>query len=166
MTARLQDMTLRHADPAKLMFQARHPAFPQDLETPEWYENASSGGVNLAPWLNGTVLAKMEAKFEKGAYFTVVSVMGVYVSDEQAEAAEKAELNNQVDSSTLDEATEEERIEFSKRVVEDLFPFLRAETYRLSGSLQGVFGVMLQPHPELNLPGAVGAAPKQDDKPR
>jgi hypothetical protein len=148
MTARLSDLTLRHVDPGKLMFQARHPGFPEDRETPDWYANANSGAVNLAPWLNGTVLAKMQSKFQKDAYFTVVSVMGLYMTDEQADVTQPA---NQVDASTLEEASEDERFVFIQRVVVDLFPFLRAEAYRLSGSLQGVQGTMLQPHPKVHV---------------
>jgi hypothetical protein len=149
MTARLADLTLRHVDPAKLMFQARHPAFPRDVPAPEWFERAKTGGVVLAPWLQGTVLATMETKFQKDAYFTVVTVMGLYMSDEQA-AAQDSEFSNQVDSSTLDEAPEDERREFTLRVVDDLFPFLRAELHTLSGRMQGVSGVMLQPYPQLD----------------
>lgn len=151
MTTRLSEMTLRHVDPAKLLFQARHPAFPDNVATPEWYETASSGGISLAPWLHGTVLATMQAKFTKSEYFTVVAVMGLYMSDEQS-AAQEAEFSNEVDSTTLDEATEEERLDFSERVVGDLFPFLRAELHMLSGRLQGISGVMLQPNPEINRP--------------
>lgn len=149
MSTRLSEVSLRHVDPAKLLFQARHPAFPANVETPEWYENAKDGGVNLAPWLRGTVLAVMETKFQRDAYFIVVSVMGLYMSDEQA-AAQQAEFSNQVDSSTLDEASEQEQLEFAERVVADLFPFLRVELYNLSGRMQGINGIMLQPHPEIN----------------
>jgi hypothetical protein len=152
MTARLSDLQLRHADPAKLLFQVRHPAFLEESETPEWYESASTGGVILRPWLNGTVLARMESKFEKATYFTVVSVMGFYMSDEQAAAMVTPAPGTEVDASTLEEASEEDRLEFSKRLAGDLFPFLRAEVYKLSGSLQGVQGIMLQPNPKLNLP--------------
>ena len=41
----------------------------------------------------------------------------------------------------------DEQFAFSEPVVSDLYPFLRAEIYTLSSKLQGIQGVMLQPHP-------------------
>ena len=88
----------------------------------------------------------------KATYFTVVSVMGFYMSDEQAAAMVTPAPGTEVDASTLEKASKENRLVFSKRLAGDLFPFLRAEVYKLSGSLQGVQGIMLQPNPKMNLP--------------
>jgi hypothetical protein len=141
---KLSDLTLRHVDPSKLLFAQRHPVF--HLTVPDWYEQTTPGGVTLYPWLRGTVLANMETKAEKGAYFVAVGVLGLYVSD-QLEEAQQEQFNGEVDKSTLAEATDKEKQTFSLRVVDDLFPFVRNELYALSGRLQGVNGVMLQPHP-------------------
>ncbi|MGO9228554.1 MAG: hypothetical protein ACLQKA_04990 [Bryobacteraceae bacterium] len=148
MTARLEDMTLRHVDPAQLLFQQRHPAFPTAVAEPAWYTNAAPGAVNLAPWVRGTVLAAMHAKVEKGAYFAVVAVLGLYATDEQA-TDQEAEFSGVVDEQPLKGATPEETLAFQRRVVEDLYPFVRAELHTLTGRLGGVLGVMLQPHPQL-----------------
>ncbi len=146
MTAKLREMELHHVDPVRLLFQSRHPGLSGYSAEPEWFTNARNGGIVLAPWLRGSVLATMEAKFVKDAYFVVVSVMGLYMTDEQA-SAQAQEFSNEVDGSTLDEAPDEDRQEFLLKVVDDLFPFLRAELYALSGRMQGVTGVMLQPRP-------------------
>lgn len=149
MTAKLRDMTLRHVDPSKLMFQQRHPAFPEAVPPPDWFENANPGGLRFSPWWRGTVLARLETRAAKDAYFVVVEVFGLYMTDEQDEA-QGSDSSFEVDSSTLDEATPEERREFEMRVVNDLFPFVRSEMYTLSGRMQGVTGVMLQPYPLIN----------------
>jgi hypothetical protein len=149
MTAKLSELSLRHVDPSRLLFQQRHPAFPRDA--PEWYEKANRGGIAFAPWLGGTVLATMEAKAERDAYFVVVGVMGYYTSDAQQTAMDEKSITG-VDNSTLAEASEDEMRLFSERVIDDLYPFLRAELYELSGRLQGVVGVMFQPHPLLGRP--------------
>jgi hypothetical protein len=161
MTARLPDLTLRHVDPARLMFESRHPAFPQDEVPPEWYQQASQGGLRFFPWLRGTVLATLETKAEKPPYFVVVSVFGLYMNDEQVSDQSPPVPGAEADSSTLDEASEEERTEFSLRVLNDLYPFVRAELYALSGRLQGVSGVMLQPYPQIHIAGMIA-----DDEPQ
>ena len=79
----------------------------------------------------------------------MVAVTGLYMSNEQA-TAQEAQFSNQIDESTLKEATEEELHAFSERVLVDLFPFVRSELYALTGRTQGVFGVMLQPTAILN----------------
>ena len=149
MTARLQDMTLRHVDPSQLLFQQRHPAFPKAVAEPAWYTDAPPGTVNLAPWLRGSVLAVMTAKAHKDAYFAVVGVIGLYMTDEQA-TAQEAEFSGAIDDQPLKEATLEDTLAFQRRVADDLYPFVRAELYNLTGRLGGVLGVMLQPHPQLD----------------
>ncbi|WP_373234888.1 hypothetical protein [Mycobacterium marinum] len=149
MSTRLSDLELRHVDPTQLLFQVRHPAFP--VEVPAWYqEGDAGGGIALAPWLQGTVLATMHVMAERPAYFARVEVMALYMSDEQV-AAEKAESSKgkEVDDSTLSEASEDELQSFVQRVTDDLYPFVRSELYALSSRVQNVRGVMLQPHPRL-----------------
>jgi hypothetical protein len=121
MSVRLSELNLRHVDPSRLLFESRHPALPR-AGIPEWYKNASSGGLRFFPWLRGTVLATLDTKAEKGAYFVAVSVLGLYMTDKQAQAQTR-EPTSEVDSSTLDDASEEERVEFSRRVLNDLLPF-------------------------------------------
>jgi hypothetical protein len=135
MTNQLGELTLRHVDPSKLLFLQRHPAFP--VEEPDWYTNASSGGLGFTSWLRGTVLATMEMRVEKPAYYAVVSVLGLFGSDEQ-ERAQAKEFSSEID---------EEMAAFAKKAVNQLYPFLRTEIYALTGKMQGVSGVMLQPYP-------------------
>jgi hypothetical protein len=147
MSGKLSDLTLRHVDPSRLTFENRHPQFRR--ERPEWFESTSAGGIRVAPWWRGTVLATIETKAEKDAYFVVVEVIGLYMTDEQA-AAQEAEPSSELDDSTLTDASDEELKAFTHRIVYDLYPFLRAELYRLSSSMEGVSGVMLQPNPQIN----------------
>lgn len=139
----LNQLTLRHVDPSRMLFEARHRI---ESDVPDWYEKSSTGGISFNAWLNGAVLATMETKAERKQYYVVVAVTGLYMSDEQG----SAEMLSEIDESTLREATEEERHEFANRVVDDLYPFLRSELYMLSGRLQGIRGVMLQPSPLLD----------------
>lgn len=147
MTPRLSELTLRHVDPADLMFQMRHPAFPPP-QRPAWFEEQNDGGISFAPWLRGTVLVKMHTKFEKPAFFVAVSVLGLYTNDEQ-ESVQAEKFSGEVDSSTLDAASPDELREFGQRASDDLYPFLRAELYNITGRVQGLSPVMLQPFPQL-----------------
>jgi hypothetical protein len=55
-----------------------------------------------------------------------------------------------LDSSTLDEATEDEKSAFIEQALIDLYPVLRAELQILSGRFSGIPGISLQPTPSLN----------------
>jgi hypothetical protein len=147
MTAQLADMTLRLVNPSRLLFQQRHPALPDTKTPPDWYTKAGKGGVGFAPWIRGSVLAVMETKAERPAYFAVVAVVGLYMTDEQA--AVRDSERKAIDDSPLQESTQEQLAEFAQRVMDDLHPFIRQELYNLSGSIQGVAGIMLQPNPRL-----------------
>ena len=144
MTTHISDLTLRHVDPSKLLFQQRHPAFP--VEEPDWYTNASPGGLSFTSWLRGTVPATMEMRVKKDAYYAVVSVLGLFGSDEQ-ERQQADKFSNQIDDTILSEASDEEMAAFVRMAVVELYPFLRAEVYALTGKMQGISGVMLQPQP-------------------
>ncbi|MFB1299079.1 hypothetical protein ACAG24_026590 [Mycobacterium sp. pW049] len=143
---KLDALTLRHVDPSQLLFQLRHPAF--SVERPEWLATDRSGGIAFAPWIGGTVLATMHAQAERDAYFARVSVLGLYMSEEQ-EAAQEAGAKAEVDDSTLAGASVDELKIFAQRVSDDLYPFVRSELYLLSGRVQGIPGVMMQPYPKL-----------------
>lgn len=148
MTTKLQDLHLRHVDPSKLLFQHRHPAFPDAVPAPEWFEAAGVGTLRFSPWWRGTVIARLETKAKKDAYFVVVEVFGLYMTDEQAAEQSKAP-SGEIDPSTLNDASPEETEEFALRALDDLYPFVRSELYSLSGRMQGVLGVMLQPYPQI-----------------
>lgn len=145
--ARLAELTLRHVDPTDLMFQLRHPAFPMGSR-PAWFDEQTSGGITFAPWLRGTVLVRMHTKFEKPAFFVSVAVLGLYTDDDM-ESAQDEKFSGEVDSSTLDEATPDELRAFGQRASDDLYPFLRTELHNMTGRVQGLTPVMLQPWPKL-----------------
>ncbi|KXF57188.1 hypothetical protein AXA44_30865 [Rhodococcus sp. SC4] len=144
MTAQLTALTLRHVDPAKLLLERD---YPQNDSPPSWYEGMSEGSATVRGWTNGSVLATLETRFHRPDLMYVgVAVTGLYANDEQAAQGHQGD----VDSSTLDEATDDEKSVFIEKALIDLYPMLRAELQILSGRFSGIPGISLQPTPSLN----------------
>jgi hypothetical protein len=144
MTAQLQELTLRHVDPAKLLLERD---YPQNDAPPAWYGGLSEGSATVRGWTNGSVLATLETRFHRpGVMYVGVAVTGLYANDEQAAQGHEGD----VDSSTLDAATDEEKSAFMEQALFDLYPMLRAELQILSSRFSGIPGIALQPTPSLN----------------
>lgn len=145
MITKLAALTLRHIDPAKLLLE-RH--YPENDSPPAWYEEMSEGSATVRGWTNGTVRATLETRFHRpNLMYVGVAVTGLYANDEQAEQGNQGDM----DSSTLDEATDDEKSAFVEAALIDLYPALRAELQILSGRFSGIPGISLQPTPSLNI---------------
>ncbi|QBJ97507.1 hypothetical protein ERC79_17340 [Rhodococcus sp. ABRD24] len=143
MTPRLTELSLRHVDPSKLLLERDG----QSVEPPTWFDGLSEGGVSAQGWIDGTVLVTLETKFHRpGIMYVAVAVTGMYANDEQMSRGRQGEP----DSSTLDAASDEERVEFIQSALTDLYPSLRAELQILSSRFGGIAGITLQPDPSLN----------------
>ncbi|SNT50230.1 hypothetical protein [Rhodococcoides kyotonense] len=144
MTVKLAALALRHIDPVKLLLERDYPHVDS---SPSWYEEMSEGSATVRGWTNGTVLATLETRFHRPDLMYVgVAVTGLYANEQQVEQGNQGDL----DSSTLDEATDEEKSAFIEAALIDLYPALRAELQILSGRFSGIPGISLQPTPSLN----------------
>lgn len=145
MTAKLQEMVLQHVDPSKLLMERRIPDEKGEIQNPDWYHESTDGGVALQGWYGGTVMVTMETRVSRQVMVAAVAVSGMYATDNQMSAQ-----NMVKDSSTLEKATEADLKQFSRRAVNDLYPFLRAELHALTSRLGGVAGVMAATAPDLD----------------
>lgn len=144
MTAKLKALQLRHVDPSKLLLERDYP----DDEPPLWFDELAEGSVSARGWINGTVLVTLETRFHReNIMYVGVAVTGMYATDEQMDR----ERASEIDTSTVDDATEEERKQFIQRALEDLYPSLRAELQILSGRFSGIRGITLRPDPIMNV---------------
>lgn len=141
----LKDLTLRHVDPSRLLFARVESKDPNDI--PSWFEEASSGGVHLEGWAQGSIMVTLETKVQRPAYVAAVSVAGLFATDEQAAAGA-----GEPDDALLGASTRAELDVFVQGAVKDLYPFLRAELYSLTSRYSASRGVMLQPNPVLGGP--------------
>lgn len=143
MIVRLKDLSLRHIDPTKLLLERD---YPESDSPPAWFEEITEGSASARGWINGTVMATLETRFHRpNVMYVGVAVTGMYATDEQMGRKRATE----VDTSTIDNATEDERREFIQRALIDLYPSLRAELQILSSRFNGIAGISLQPNPLL-----------------
>ncbi|MCJ0906097.1 hypothetical protein [Rhodococcus sp. ARC_M6] len=143
----LTDLTLRHVDPSKLLFEHLNPADPE--WRPSWFGLINESGLALTGWINGTVKATIEAGYLRQSCVVAVAITGFYGTDEQIGAPNSDTV--EVDDSVLSGATDDERLEFSTRAIRELYPYLRAELQILSSRMSGYSGIALQPEPQINV---------------
>lgn len=143
MSPKLTELSLRHIDPSKLLLERDE----QSGAPPPWFKEMGDGSASVRGWINGTVMATLEARFHRPSIMYVgVAVTGMYATDKQMSQGREGDP----DSSTLDAASDTEKVEFVQRALSDLYPSLRAELQILSGRFSGIAGITLQPTPLLN----------------
>ncbi|KXX57902.1 hypothetical protein [Rhodococcus sp. LB1] len=134
MTPKLAELSLRHIDPSKLLLERDE----QTGAPPAWFKEMGEGGA---------VLVTLETRFHRANIMYVgVAVTGMYANDEQMGMGRQGEP----DSSTLDAASDDEKLTFIQGALADLYPSLRAELQILSSRFGGIAGITLQPDPLLN----------------
>lgn len=111
---------------------------------------ALSVGAFLWLWLTTNLLPALLAIITIAFYVLIYTLLVKRRTSHNVEWGGAANAMPDIDDSTLKDASDEELKAFTHRIVYDLYPFMRAELYKLSGSLEGVMGVMLQPNPRIN----------------
>ncbi|WP_216897177.1 hypothetical protein [Nocardia alni] len=142
---KLSDLRFRHVNPGRLLCERINPDEPENI--PDWFAKASAGALKVEGWVNRSVLVTMETKVQRKPYVAVVSVVGLFATDDQ-----RPPSPDEPDDSVLTKSSSEEIDVFVANAVRDLYPFLRSEMFTLTGRFAGAQGIMLQPAPVLGGP--------------
>ncbi len=142
---KLSDLRFRHVDPGRLLCERIDPDEPENI--PDWFAKASAGALKVAAGVDRSVLVTMETKVQREPYVAVVSVVGLFATDDHWEPG-----LDEPDDSIITKSSSEEVDVFVANAVRDLYPFLRAEMFTLTSRFAGVQGIMLRPVPVLGGP--------------
>ncbi|HEY5853293.1 MAG TPA: hypothetical protein VIW24_04350 [Aldersonia sp.] len=149
----MTDLTLRHVDPSKLLFEHLDASYPDRI--PSWFEEVNEGGVSFVGWINGTVKATIEARYLRPRCVVAVAITGFYASEDQVNTpVPKADVI-EADDFVIANASEEEKNVFARRALRDMYPYLRAELQMLSSRMSGYPGISLQTEPVINAESVV-----------